>query len=220
MLEIIPAILTLNKNELEEKISLLSDVSDIVKRVQIDIVDGKFAKNKTIEPDVIGELDVDQLVDFHLMTKEPVDWVERCARGMSDRIIGHIEMMSSQVKFVGRVQELGFKVGLAVDIDTSLSEIDPVILRDLDVVLIMSVKGGFGGQKFNELALEKIKKLDEMRVYDKTPFRICVDGGINEENISKVRAAGADEVVIGAYFFKENLRTHYQKLEKASYGNE
>lgn len=217
MVEIIPAILTLDKAELEEKIILLEGITQ---RVQIDIVDGKFANNKTIEPDVLGEIDTNLKIDFHLMCKEPSDWIESCIRGMADRIIGQIEMMNDQVEFVGRVQEAGLLVGLAVDIETPISDIDPVILTNLDVVLVMSVKAGFGGQPFDKRALDKIKELDEIRIQDSTPFRICVDGGINESNIVEVRRAGADEVAIGEHLFKEDLSTHIKKLQRASHEKE
>lgn len=215
MLEVIPAILTNDRIELEEKISMLDGVTQ---RVQIDIVDGVFANNRTIDPDILGEIETSSKIDFHLMTKEPIDWVERCVRGLADRIIGQIEMMSSQVEFVGKVQEVGgFGVGLAIDIDTPISKLDSVILSNIDVVLVMSVKAGFGGQKFDDRALDKIRGLDEIRIRDATPFKICVDGGVNESNISKLRREGADEVVIGSHFFGEELRTHLEKLRKAAY---
>ncbi len=217
MLEIIPAILTLDRQELESKLRILEGVT---KRVQIDIVDGKFADNRTLEPDTLGLIETSNLIDFHLMTKEPVDWMESCIRGMADRIIGQIEMMSSQMEFVGKVQEAGISVGLAIDIDTPVEALDPLVLTNLDLVLVMSVKAGFGGQRFNDKAIQKIEALDRIRVKDNTPFKICVDGGINESNIEKVRKAGADEVVIGEHLFKEELITHLEKLKRASYGKE
>lgn len=214
MLEIIPAILTNNPQELEDKIR---KVEGLVRRIQIDIVDGVFASNKTVSLDAVANIDTSLLLDIQLMTKDPVDWVERAVRAMADRVIGHIEMMSDQMEFVAKVQETGEKIGLAVDLSTPVSALDSLVLNNLDVVLVMSVKAGFGGQEFDESVIGKIKQLDEIRARDDTPFQICVDGGINEENIAKVRQAGADEVVVGHSLFSGDITERVEVLRKAAY---
>lgn len=213
MVQVIPAILTSDIGEVEMK---LAQSEGSVERVQIDIIDGQFVNNKTIDPSALENIETDIKLDFHLMTKEPIDWVERCVRGMADRIIGHVEYMSDQVAFIGKVQEVGLSVGLAIDLETPVSAIDPSILNNLDVVLVMSVQAGFGGQKFDEAALIKTHELNEIRARDDTPFRICVDGGINEENIAKVVKAGADEVSVGR-IFRGDLKTNLEKFLKAAY---
>lgn len=192
MLEIIPSILTNDTAELEEK---LRTVRNKAKRCQIDISDGKFTPNKTIMPDVLENIETDLALDFHLLTWEPVDWVERCVRGLADRIIGQVEMMSSQQDFVQKVSAVGTKVGLALDLPTPVTKIEPQILTNLDVVLLLAAKIGEPGQKFATSVLEKIKKLDEIRIRDDTPFRICVEGAL-KQNLDEIRQAGADEVVI------------------------
>ena len=214
MVEIIPSILT---NSPEELRLLLSKAEGLTQRAQIDIVDGVFAANRTVEPSVLEEIDTDLKLDFHLMTKEPIDWIEGCVRGMADRIIGQIELMSSQIEFVGRVQEVGASVGLAIDVETPVAKIDPAIINSLDVVLVMSVPAGFGGQKFDERALEKIGELDEIRVRDDTPFRICDDGGISLENIYSQRVAGVDEVAIGKKLFEGDIIKNIDKFKRAMY---
>ena len=214
MVEIIPAILTNDIREIEEK---LRRAEGVVRRVQIDIIDGQFAANRTIDPSFLENIDTDLNLDFHLMTKEPVDWVERAVRGGADRIIGQIESMSDQVGFIGKVAEVGLSVGLAIDVDTDIEKIDQTIITNLDVVLVMAVKAGFGGQKFDLSALLKVSELDKIRVRDDTPFKICVDGGINEDNIKKVVKAGADEVAIGR-IFERDLAENLEKFRKAAYG--
>lgn len=214
MIKIIPAILT---NDLRELKDLLKRCEGVVDRVQIDIIDGVFADNKTIEPSALVGIDTNLKIDFHLMVKEPVNWVEKCASVGADRIIGQIEMMENQIEFVGKVTEVGLKVGLAIDINTPVSDLDPVVLTNLDVVLVMSVAAGFGGQKFDERALEKISKLDEIRARDDTPYRICDDGGIILEWIDDARYEGADEVSIGRRLFKGNLRENLDRFRKAAY---
>lgn len=211
MVEIIPAILTDDTEELEHKIRQVARGE--VKRVQIDIVDGIFADNRTVGLEAVAPIETELLLDVQLMVKEPVDWVERCIQAMADRIIGQVEMMASQSEFVGRVTEFGHQVGLALDIDTPVSAMDPTILNNLDVVLVMSVKAGFGGQEFRKSALEKIRQLDEIRVRDDTPFRICVDGGVRPEHIAQLRQAGVDEVAVGSWLFEGDIAENIEKLK-------
>lgn len=214
MVKVIPAILSSNPLEVE---ALLRRAEEIVDRVQIDIIDGQFAQNKTIDPSVLDNFDTDLLLDFHLMTKEPIDWVERAVRAGADRIIGQVEQMGSQVDFVGKVSEVGLSVGLAIDLETPISALDPTILNNLDVVLVMAVKAGFGGQKFEPRALEKIEKLEEIKVRDDNPFKICVDGGETPDTIDDTRIAGADEVVIGRSLFAGDLAANIDRFIKAAY---
>jgi ribulose-phosphate 3-epimerase len=163
-------------------------------------------------------LDTPLNLDFHLMTKEPALWVERALRGGADRVIGQIEGMSDQVAFIGKVAEVGLSVGLALDLDTGIDKIDPTILSNLDVVLVMSVKAGFSGQEFDKRALAKVKELGELRAKDDTPFKICVDGGITEENIREVVKAGADEVAIGKRIFDGDLAQNLERFRKQIHG--
>ena len=214
MLEIIPAILTADVREVEDKLKMVERASE---RVQIDIVDGVFANNKTIDPSALEFIETDLKLDFHLMTKEPIDWVERCVRGMADRIIGQIERMSDQIAFVGKVQEVGLSVGLAVDLETPISALDPTILTSLDVVLLMAVQAGFGGQKFDPKVLDKIRELDEIRVRDDTPFKICVDGGETLDTVDETHFEGADEIVIGKRIFDGDLSENLRKYQKVAH---
>ena len=148
---------------------------------------------------------------------EPIHWVERCARVGADRIIGHIEHMSDQTEFVGKVQEIGLQVGLGLDLDTPPEELDPVILNNLDVVLVMSVKAGFGGQDFDKKALGKLKWLDEVRVRDDTPFKLHDDGGITLESIHNIHKIGVEEVSIGRRLFDGDLAENIKRFQKVAH---
>ncbi len=214
MIEIIPVILSDSLNEVQ---SLMAQAEGLVERLQIDIVDGQFSQKRTISPDALGRIETDLKLDFHLMTKEPINWVESSLRGGAERIFGQIEKMKSQTDFVGKLQEIGLSIGLALDISTPVSDIDSVILNDLDAVLVLAVPAGLGGQKFENKALDKIKELDEIRVRDNTPFRICVDGGITEELMSEVAKAGVDEVAIGRRLFSGDLEENLKRFRKAAY---
>jgi len=214
MIQIIPSILT---NDPDELMELIKKCEGLVERVSIDIIDGKFANNKTIDPSILSDIDTALKIDYQLMVIEPVSWIERSVRGQADRIIGHIEKMSSQIEFVGRVQEVGASVGLALDLETTVEKLDPTILTNLDVVLVMSVLAGFGGRKFDERVLDKIKRLDEIRSRDATPFKIQDDGGITIDKIDDVRLVGVDEVSIGRRLFEGDLRENIEKFSKAAH---
>jgi len=220
MVEIIPAILTDTISDLEDKIEAVDEAADLganIHRVQIDIIDGEFVDNRTIDPANMVGIDTNLSLDFHLMVKEPVNWIEKCANAGADRIIGQIEMMSSQVEFVAQVGKTGLYVGLAIDLATPVSKLDPVVLTSVDVILLMGVPAGHGGQKFDRGVLDKIKELDELRVRDKTPFKICVDGGETEEVIDDSHFAGADEVVVGRRLFDGNLGENIERMQKAAH---
>lgn len=221
MIEIIPAILTNSSSDLKQKISQIDNENmdvPLTKRVQIDIVDGVFADNKTIDPTAVGGIDTYLGIDFHLMVKEPINWVEKCVNSGADRIIGQIEMMRNQREFIEKVQLTGLRVGLAIDLSTPVDSIDLEIITDLDVILVMSVKAGFGGQKFDKSVIDKIAELNEIKLRDKTPFRICVDGGETEDVIEFTHLAGADEVVIGNRIFEGDLNNNIKELEEAAHG--
>jgi ribulose-phosphate 3-epimerase len=214
MIEIIPSILTADPAEL---IELLAKCEGRVERVQIDIIDGVFAENKTIEPLVLENYEGNIKFDYHLMVKDPINWVEKSIRGGADRIVGQIEMMSSQTDFITKVSEVGCKVGLGIDFDTPVSDLDNVIIRDLDVVLVMSVEAGFGGQKFDPSALLRVNQLSDIRNHVNSPFRIQLDGGVRFDIIHEAIQSGADEAVIGRRLFEGDLTANIRKFQEAAY---
>lgn len=221
MVDIIPSILTDNITELKKMLTQVNEAVDVnganIKRVQIDVIDNVYVDNKTVDPANLIGLETNLSLDFHLMVKEPVNWIQKCANAGADRIIGQIEMMQSQAEFVGKVQETGLYVGLAVDLSTPVSKLDPTVLTNVDVVLLMAVKAGWGGQEFDKKVIDKIKELDEIRVRDATPFKICVDGGETESVIDDSHFAGADEFVIGRKLFDGNMAENIKRFTKAAY---
>lgn len=182
MVEIVPAILEKDVTSFEEK---LKKVWGEAKKVQVDIIDGKFAPMETVEPEVL--LNIDTIVDFegHLMVERPEDWVERCVASGMTGLFGQVEKMDDVVKFVADTQSAGLRVGLAYDIDTPLTDLEKYI-NDLDAVLLMSTKAGSQGiNEFDNRVLEKIK---EVRKINKR-IVIVVDGGLDVDNIKKCFAA-------------------------------
>ncbi|MEK7497773.1 MAG: hypothetical protein AAB656_02555 [Patescibacteria group bacterium] len=208
-MKIIPAILTDDPNKAKE---LILKSETVVDRIQIDIVDGIFANNKTIKPDSLDGVDTKILFDYHLMVDEPVNWIEKVVRGQGDRIIGQIERMNNQSEFIARATENGLLVGLAVNLETPIASLDELVLADLDVVLLMSVKAGFSGQEFSLDVWDKIKELVDMKTKNNYKFKICVDGGVTKELITDMQRAGVDEVVIGTRIFEGGLEENIKLI--------
>lgn len=216
MVQIVPGILTQDIEEVQE---YLAAAQGVVDRVQIDIIDGEFAHNETIDPSALNDIFTDLRLDFHLMVKEPEGWIEKCVNAMADRIYGQIEEMNSQAEFVRRVQEAQVSVGLALDLSTPVASLDPTVLPDVDSVLLMSVPAGFEGQDFDEDVYGKLKKLNEKREEESLAFKICIDGGITEKHVKKLEEFGAHEIVIGDRIFKGGLRKNLKKYNKPVGGN-
>ena len=192
MINIIPAIMS---DSLEEFKKELEKVWSKVSRVQVDVIDGKFAERETIKPEELNMIDTVVAFDVHLMVSKPEEWVSRCAMGGVDRVFGQVENMEDVVAFVGDVQAEGMAVGLAYDVDTPVDGLEEVI-NNLDAVLLLSVKAGKQGQEFDEKVLKKIK---EVRKLSKK-VTLVIDGGLDEKEIKKcLVAAWAEEMEEGTW---------------------
>lgn len=213
MVDIIPAILTNDPNEVRQKIQKLQDLTE---RVQIDVIDGKFADNKTVDIAIFDSIETSLRLDFHLMVDEPINWVERCIRAGADRIIGHIELMTEPLSFLAKCQSMAIGAGVAFDLDTPLAKLESEIMNNFDVVLLMGVPAGFGGQEFNPKVLSKLKELATRKKESNSTFRICLDGGQTLETIGQTAYAGADEVVVGKRLFEGDVSQNIQEFHQAS----
>jgi len=173
--------------------------------LHIDVMDGHFVPNLTIGPLVVSALQpVTKLpLDCHLMVSRPEDWVDGFAKAGADVITVHAESTLHLDRLLHRIREQGCGVGVSINPATSLSAIEEV-LDLVDLVLIMSVNPGFGGQKFIESSLSKIQRLAKVR--GDRGFLIQVDGGVNASNMGVLRKAGADVFVAGSAVFGEKDR--------------
>ncbi|OGC59521.1 hypothetical protein A3A70_01395 [candidate division WWE3 bacterium RIFCSPLOWO2_01_FULL_42_11] len=199
MLEIFPTILTDDPEELEEKIRVLEIVGRS-KKVHLDIIDGEFVENRTVSLEAVAGVETTLSLDIHLMVVEPVLWIERALACGPERIIGHIEKMEDQDAYIKKVIGTGLRAGLAVDLETPIEKIDPMVTSEVDVVFLMGVRAGFGGQEFNRIVLDKVEKLVQIRDAEGASFKILVDGGVNAENVKEIEQAGANEVAVGHDF--------------------
>lgn len=209
MCEIVPTILTSDLEEFFRKIDL---VRGVVGRVQVDIVDGKFAPKKTIALEIIKDLEnIEKLgLDLHLMVDKPEEWVNRALEVLPDRVVAQVEMMNDPKDFISQVVEGGVATGIALDLDTTVESIDEEIYRLSDLVLIMSVKAGEGGQSFDPRTIGKIEKVKKILG---DLGEIGVDGGLDEKSIKLCKQAGANIFYVGKTFWEaEDLGKRYNEL--------
>lgn len=209
-LHIVPTMLVSTPEEWQERVERIRGVFD---RVQIDVIDGKFAETKTLNFSQMTGAENFQL-DLHLMVEEPINWVEKCRRLNAGWVTGQIEWMSDQMKFVEMVKMGNMKAGLALDLDTKLDQLDKTVLSEIDQLLLMSVKAGFSGQLFDKKVLPKI---EAARKVVGPEVEIGVDGGINVTNVGRVAQAGADVAYVGSALWQtEDVGKKLEELKAAA----
>ncbi len=200
---VIPGILESSFEAIEDKLKL---VIPFAKTVHIDLIDGKFAPQKTLmDPSFFRNYSKDLELEVHMMVEEPINYLASFAKAGFRRFIGHIEKMGSQEEFVVKAQFLG-EVGLAIDSPTSIEDVK-IPFDDLDAFLIMTVKAGESGQDLVEADLSKIEGLKN-RIF--VPLE--VDGGINKDNIRKAKMYGASRFVTTSFIFEGNPQERYKEL--------
>lgn len=210
-MQIIPTILEKDFSRAENNILA---VKDYFKWIQIDVIDGYFSFGKTFELELINKIkQVENILwDVHLMVKEPKNWIKKCEYINASRITGQVEMMSDVNYFIERVKDTGLEAGLAYDIETDIGEIP----QETDIVLLLGRKSGFNPQPFCEDIFEKIKKLTQIRQDKDLNFKISVDGGINEDNISRLNKEGVEIAYCGGAIFNGIVENNIKKIEYAS----
>jgi len=189
-MQIIPTVLEKEWVVAEKRIDLLKGTTTWV---QIDVIDGIFSEGKSFELELLSRYETgDNLLwDIHLMVKEPINWIEKCVFAGASRIIGQVEMMSDRNDFVKKVRDNGLEAGLAFKIGTEVTEIP----EENEIILLMGRKTGFGSFEMENGIIDKV------RLAKKYGMRVGVDGGVNQENMDKIRTAGADVVYSGSNYF-------------------
>lgn len=214
MVALAPSILSADFANLENNIKALE--KEQVEYLHIDVMDGHFVPNITIGPVVVKSLRkvTDMIFDVHLMIENPGNYIEAFAKAGADIITVHYEGTNHIHGVIQSIKSLGKKAGVSINPGTPLNVLEE-ILPDVDLVLVMSVNPGFGGQKLIPNTLEKAAYLKQVRRQLDLDFLIEMDGGIKDYNVNDVINAGTDIIVAGSAVFneKESIRNNVKKFK-------
>lgn len=209
-----PSILSVKKEDYLKVFKTFTDNG--VTMIHLDVMDGKFVPNTTYDANEVEKINkqTNTILDTHLMINTPEDEIMSYILAGSDIITFHYEACKNIKETIKLIKDHGVKCGISVKPNTNINVLDPY-LKDLDLVLVMSVEPGFGGQKFMPSALDKIKYLKDIKDKHNFHYLIEVDGGINVVTAKLVKDAGCDVIVVGTYLMNsENFHECYEELKR------
>lgn len=216
-----PSILAADYTRLQQQIEAC--VNGGANWLHCDVMDGHFVPNISFGPMIVeaaARCAPEALIDVHLMIENPGRYIAQFAKAGASLISFHIEAEPHAHRVIQAIRESGAQAGIAINPATSLTLLEDV-LADADLVVIMSVNPGFGGQKFIEASLGKIRRLAEMRDRLDTDFLIQVDGGVGTDNIGKIADAGADILVAGSSVFSaDDITGRVRELNRLAHTGE
>ncbi len=208
MANIIPAILTDNINELQDKLNLLSEVCEWA---QVDLMDGKFVPTRSVTPEELAAIGTEINLEAHLMVADPAAWLDHLNADIFQRVYFHIEAVAEPNELIKAIRDKGLEVGIAINPETPLTAIEEYA-EYVDGVLFMSVDPGRQGQPFKPEVLERITEFS--REYPETDT--AIDGGVNKSNIYEVSEAGVTNICVGSAIFADgNVAENLQALKDA-----
>ena len=219
MVELSPSILSCNFSNLQKDLDQTTGTD--LKMIHIDVMDGIFVPNISFGFKVIKDIrdKNDYFFDTHAMIVEPIKYIEEFKNSGVDRLTIHYEACENLDQTIDKIKDNDMEVGLTFKPATDIDLIIPY-LKKIDLVLVMSVEPGFGGQTFMEDSIEKIKILRAYIDENNLDVKIQVDGGIKTTNVEKVIDAGADEIVSGSDVFgkdiKEQINKYYEIFKQKS----
>ena len=215
MLELSPSLLSADFTDLKSEIEVLD--KNGVKYLHLDVMDGMFVPNISFGPMIIKQLRplTNMIFDVHLMIEDPDRYVQNFKDAGADILTVHYEACKHLHRTISYIKSLGMKAGVSLNPATNIEVLD-YVLEDLDLVLIMSVNPGFGGQSFIPSAIDKIKNLKAKIRERNLNVIVEVDGGVKTTNVKDVIEAGADLIVSGSDVFadKENRIKAYKEIFK------
>lgn len=214
---IAPSVLSLDYSNFNQQVETLNQSK--AKWLHFDVMDGHFVPNLTFGPDILKGFKKSSplFLDVHLMVEDPVFFSDVFARAGADMITFHTEALDNDPEKIAalldHIHSLNVQAGFVVKPNTPIESFEP-LLNKTDMVLVMSVEPGFGGQSFMQEPLEKVKWLKEKREALNLDYRIEIDGGINDKTVEKAVSAGADTIVAGSYVFKNGIEESIEALLK------
>ena len=206
-MKIAPSILSLDYSKFNEQLKILNEN---VEYIHFDVMDGHFVPNISFGPSILKTFDdnSDLIMDVHLMISDPNKYIDDFIKSGADIITFHFEALDNDINksldLINKIHSKGIKAGISVKPNTDIKFIEP-LLNELDLVLIMSVEPGFGGQSFIESSLDKVKYLSNIKSINNYKYIIEIDGGINNETAKLCKDAGVELAVAGSYIFKDNI---------------
>lgn len=207
-----PSVLSADFSTLGKDIAVVASAGAEI--IHLDVMDGKFVPNISFGAPVISSVRkiTNAIFDVHLMIEEPIRYLNDFVKAGADIITVHYEACTDAANTLQEIHKAGLKAGLAISPDTPVSVLKP-FLKEVDMILIMSVHPGFGGQSFIEESLNKIEDTRSMlQECGRDDVWIEVDGGIGTANIKKVKDAGANVFVVGSAVFKGDMVANTKQL--------
>lgn len=213
MVKVAPSVLALDFTKFNEQIAELNEYADWI---HFDVMDGHFVPNLSYGPKILSEIKkVSNLFcDVHIMVANPFEVAKWFIEAKADLITFHIEAVENHhqaLELINYIKSHDVKVGISIKPKTTVLEIMPIV-EHVDLVLVMSVEPGFGGQAFMENSLEKVRDLKILRDSQAYNYLIEIDGGINETTAKMAKEAGVDILVAGSYVFDGDIKTKIKSL--------
>ena len=211
---IAPSLLAANFFDLSSQMKLLKEGN--IEILHLDVMDGMFVPSISFGMPVISSLrkSVDFFFDVHMMVENPERYIEDFYKSGANGITIHFEACKHIDRTISQIKSFGLRSGISINPATPVSFLQNII-SEVDMVLIMSVNPGFGGQKFIPYSIDKIKELSKMRDERNQKFLIQVDGGVDVNNIKSLSDAGVDEFVAGSSVFKGDILNNIKALNDA-----